>query len=145
MGRQKRTAREDSDESAYSEGEHDGETEKTDTRYREHVLVSTPSLLNKTFDSSDEFSSQFAAFCKRAHQHFYKRTSTTWQQRNTKIEARYVKAGSEAPASELLENPEFPLYLVSYLCTHAWEPRDRGSGKQPRHNVRPVVWKAKVG
>ncbi|KAE8888424.1 hypothetical protein PF005_g10523 [Phytophthora fragariae] len=57
MGRQKRTAREDSDESAYSEGEHDGETEKTDTRYRENVLVSTPSLLNKTFDSCDEFSS----------------------------------------------------------------------------------------
>ncbi|KAE9225799.1 hypothetical protein PF004_g11829 [Phytophthora fragariae] len=61
-----------------------------------------------------------------------------------KIEARYAKAGSEAPASELLKNPEFPLYLVSYLCTHAWEPRNRGSGKRPRRNVRPVGCKAKL-
>ncbi|KAE8995795.1 hypothetical protein PF011_g16173 [Phytophthora fragariae] len=144
MGRQKRVAREKSDEPAYSEEEHDGEAEKTDTRYQENVVVSTPSLLNKTFDSCDEFNSQFTAFCKRTHQHFYKRTSTTRQQRNTKIEARYAKAGSEAPASELLENPEFPLYLVSYLCTHAGEPRDRGSGKRPRRNVRPVGCKAKL-
>ncbi|KAE8980055.1 hypothetical protein PF005_g21667 [Phytophthora fragariae] len=144
MGRQKRAAREESDESAYSEEEHDGEAEKTDTRYQENVLVSTPSLLNKTFDSCDEFNSQFAAFCKLTHQHFYKRTSTTRQQRNTKIEARCVKAGSEAPASELLENPEFPRYLVSYVCTHAGEPRDRGSGKRPRRNVRPLGCKAKL-
>lgn len=68
MGRQKRAAREESDESAYSEEEHDGEAEKTDTRCQESVLVSTPSLLNKTFDSCDEFNSQFAAFCKRTHQ-----------------------------------------------------------------------------
>ncbi|KAE9107517.1 hypothetical protein PF005_g12728 [Phytophthora fragariae] len=68
MGRQKRAAREESDESAYSEEEYDGEAEKTDTRYQENVLVSTPSMLNKTSDSCDEFNSQFAAFCKRTHQ-----------------------------------------------------------------------------
>ncbi|KAE9253396.1 hypothetical protein PF004_g1525 [Phytophthora fragariae] len=144
MGRQKRPAREESDESAYSEEEHDGEAEKTDTHYRENVLVATPSLLNKTFDSCEEFNSQFAAFCKRTHQYFYKRTSTTRQQRNTKIEARYAKTGSETPASEPFENLEFPLNLVSYLCTHAGEPRDRGSGKRPRRNVRPVGCKAKL-
>ncbi|KAE9107386.1 hypothetical protein PF010_g12283 [Phytophthora fragariae] len=92
MGRQKRAAREESDESAYSEEEYDGEAEKTDTRYQENVLVSTPSMLNKTSDSCDEFNSQFAAFCKRTHQHFYKRTSTTRQQRNTKIEARVARS-----------------------------------------------------
>ncbi|KAE9040560.1 hypothetical protein PR003_g7642 [Phytophthora rubi] len=62
MGREKRRSR---DESAYSEEEHDGEADKTDTPYRKNVLVSTPSLLNKTFDSCEEFSSQFTAFCKR--------------------------------------------------------------------------------
>ncbi|KAE9002110.1 hypothetical protein PF010_g14123 [Phytophthora fragariae] len=54
MGREKRRSR---DESAYSEEEHDGEADKTNTPYRENVLVSTPSLLNKTFDSCEEFSS----------------------------------------------------------------------------------------
>ncbi|KAG6623922.1 uncharacterized protein IUM83_02069 [Phytophthora cinnamomi] len=47
---------------------------------------------------------------------FYKRTSTTRQQRNKQIQATYAKSGNEPPDSELLRNPAFPLYLTSYLC-----------------------------
>ncbi|KAJ8578572.1 hypothetical protein ON010_g631 [Phytophthora cinnamomi] len=113
MGREKHRAHEESDS---SDAELVSEAERSDTSDLDTVSVSTPSLLHKTFDTPKELEAVFADFCRRTHQNFYKRTSTTRQQRNKQIQATYAKSGNEPPDSELLRNPAFPLYLTSYLC-----------------------------
>jgi uncharacterized C2H2 Zn-finger protein len=145
--------------------DHNAEEVECNTKESESsssALTSDAPPFQMTHDSWEAFDANLKAYCEATYQLYVIRTTTSVNRRNKKITDGLTGANAESstmantlegftntPASSFIDEtklvPEsYRYYSRTYVCTHGWKDRNRGTGKRVLAGLRSTQCNAKM-